>query len=77
MRPKRSATAPQIGEKMKSIPPVAVPRAIAPALSAMTHIGTLNTDRTPPETKPIVMIPIVFCASFVPCDSANATAVMI
>ncbi len=58
-------------------PPKAVPSAIAPALAAITQVGTSNLVIYPFITNPNVIMPIVFWASFVPWLKASATAVTI
>ena len=60
-------------------PPAIVPNPIAAPAAMMTHVGTLFasvrwsawigkfTNRAWLETSSATMMPIVFCASFVPC----------
>ena len=48
-----------------------VPNAIAAALAAITQRGTVKSGMTPVTTRPSVMMPIVFWASLVPCESAS------
>ena len=50
-------------------PPESVPRAIAACAARMTHIGMVNTLRYPAVKSTPAMIPMVFCASFVPWPS--------
>lgn len=54
-------------------PPVNVPRAIALAEHTTTHVGTWNEEleMSPCATSASVITPIVFWASFVPCESAS------
>src|SRR5687768_17020773 len=53
-------------------PPAYVPAAIANAALAITHSGgSAPASRWPPATSASAMIPIVFCASFVPCVNAT------
>ena len=53
-------------------PPLAVPKAIAPAQLAITQVGAWNEGDSPRMTKDITMIPIDFCASFAPWLSESA-----
>ena len=54
-------------------PPTYVPIPIASAALTITHIGgrSKSGSRCPVETSASAMIPIVFCASFVPCVNAT------
>ena len=60
-------------------PPVYVPSAIAAAEETMTQNGTSKESafRSPWAMSASVMMPIVFCASFVPCASENRLPVTI
>ena len=58
-------------------PPTAVPSAIIEAHANTTQSGTTKLSKTPPVTNVSVMMPIVFWASFVPCDKANDKEVKI
>ena len=48
-------------------PPLKVPRAMAACADRITQTGTWNVRCKPDATKTPVIMPIVFCASFVPC----------
>ena len=54
-------------------PPAYVPAAIASAAKRITHVGgrVKSASRSPDATSASAMIPIVFCASFVPWVSAT------
>ena len=54
-------------------PPAYVPADIASAAEMITQVGGLvkSAPRCPDATSASAMIPIVFCASFVPCVSAT------
>jgi hypothetical protein len=75
-----SAAKPSIGWSFASLvpivlmirqPPAAVPQAMAVAAIRMTQTGTSKVGNTPCANSARVMMPIVFCASFVPCASAS------
>ena len=51
-------------------PPIAVPSDRAVAATTITHVGTVTSAITPAENSARVMIPIVFWASFEPCENA-------
>ena len=51
-------------------PPTAVPSDRADADTMITHVGTLTVSISPAENSARVMMPIVFCASFEPCEKA-------
>ena len=81
-----SAAKPLIGSILKIFvpivlmifqPPMDVPSAIAVAAAILTHSCTSISDWKPAVTKAKVMIPIAFCASFVPCVNDWNAAVII
>jgi len=51
---------------IKRHPPIKVPREMAPALAAITQVGTSKVLSYPIEMRATVMIPIVFWASLAP-----------
>ena len=55
-------------------PPIAVPSDSAVAATTMTQTGTVTSGITPAEKSARVMMPIVFCASFEPCEKAMKPA---
>jgi hypothetical protein len=58
--------------RMMRQPPAYVPSAIAEAAETTTHVGTSSVARASPlATRARKMIPIVFWASLVPCESEN------
>ena len=59
--------------RMMRQPPAYVPADIARAALTMTQVGgrVKSSSRFPVETSASAMIPIVFCASFVPCVRAT------
>ena len=81
-----SAAKPLIGSILKIFvpivliifqPPTDVPSAIAVAADTLTHKGTSRLSRKPAATSAKVIIPIAFCASFVPCVKDWKAAVII
>ena len=69
----RSATRWPIVRMMRH-PPIAVPSDSAVAASTMTQVGTVTSGMTPAENRARVMMPIVFWASFEPCENAMKPA---
>lgn len=57
-------------------PPAMVPQPIAMWQVIMTQKGTEYVASNPPETSAAVMIPMVFCASLVPCPRLYPAADM-
>ena len=51
-------------------PPEAVPTPMVTAHAKITQRGISTFCKTPPAKRPKVMIPMLFCASFTPCDKA-------
>ena len=65
--------------RMMRQPPEYVPSAIADAAEMITQVGGsgLGPSSVPCATSASVMMPIVFWASFVPCDSDSRLALTI
>src|SRR3954447_17413556 len=60
--------------RMMRQPPTYVPAAIALAEQTTTQVGTWKSvdEMSPWAMRASVMMPMVFCASFVPCASENS-----
>src|SRR5579883_3158057 len=55
-------------------PPAIVPPAIARWQQMITQKGTEKVFRSPPATRTVVMMPIPFCESLVPCPRLKSAA---